>query len=106
MYVCMYVCMYVLFMYLLFIVSLLYEAVLTSLVAGLSLWRPLFDPRPVYVTAIVKNGIRIGYCRTTAVFLGDYSSSNTPYCLSTSGCTVESGRMSGPSQSASVGHKQ
>jgi hypothetical protein len=75
-------------MYLLFIVGLLYEAVLTSLVAGLSLWRPLFDPRPVYVTAIVKNGIRIGYYRTTAVLLGDYRSSNAPHCLGTSDCRV------------------
>ena len=37
----------VLFMYLVFIVGLLYEAVLTRIVEGLSPWRPVFDPRPV-----------------------------------------------------------
>jgi hypothetical protein len=104
--VCMYVLfMCVLFMYLLFVVGLLHEAVRTRIVACLSPWTPLFDPRPVYVTATVKNSIRIGYYPTRAVFLCDYHSTNAPYCLSISDNTVQSGRMSGPSQSAYVAHK-
>jgi hypothetical protein len=75
-------------MYLLFIVGLLHEAVRIRIVASLSPWRAVFDSRPVYVTAIVKNGIRIGYYPTTAVFLCDYRSTNAPYCLSISDYTV------------------